>query len=97
MGSADHRVRPAPLWAHWLTPRAQGLPTAINFEILGARSNFASKDVRIYFSKDFNARKYFWIFVKNGKSARNVSSMHECFENSNMHWKNGKKSRKAKW
>ena len=37
---------------------------AISFEILDARSNFASKDVQNYFSKDFNAQKYFWIFVK---------------------------------
>ena len=32
---------------------------AKNFEILGARPNFASKDVQNYFSKDFHARKYF--------------------------------------
>ena len=37
---------------------------AISFEILGARPNFASKDVQNYFSKNFNARKYFWIFVR---------------------------------
>ena len=41
---------------------------AISFEILGARPNFASKDVQSYFSKDFHARKYFfWIFVKTEK------------------------------
>ena len=40
---------------------------AISFEILGARPNFASKDVQNYFSKNFHARKYFWIFVKNRK------------------------------
>ena len=40
---------------------------AISFEILGARPNFASKDVQNSFSKDFHAREYFWIFVKNRK------------------------------
>jgi len=64
---------------------------------LGARPNFASKDVQNYFSNDFHAREYFWIFVKDGKIARKVSSMHECFENSNMQCEKLKKSRKAKW
>jgi hypothetical protein len=63
---------------------------------LGARPNFASKDVQNYFSKDFHARKYFWIFVKERKSARKVSSMQECFENSNMQWEKSKKLRKEK-
>ena len=49
------------------------------FENFGARSNFAPKDVQNYFSKDFHARKYFWIFVKERKSARKVSRMHGCF------------------
>ena len=35
-------------------------------------------------------RNIFWIFEKNRKSARKVSSMHECFENSNMQWENRK-------
>ena len=48
-------------------PGPRGSLTAISFEILGARSNFASKDVQNYFSKDFHARKYFLIFVKNKK------------------------------
>jgi len=39
----------------------------------------------------------FGFFVKNRKSARKVSSMHECFENSNMQWKKSEMSRKAKW
>ena len=43
-------------------------------------NNFASKDVQKYFSKDFRAWKYFLIFVKGRKSARKVSSMHECGE-----------------
>ena len=34
--------------------------------------------------------------MKNRKSARKVSSMHECFRNSNMQWEKSKKSRKAK-
>ena len=42
-------------------------------------------------------RNIFWIFEKNRKSARKVSSMHECFENSNMQWEKSEKSRKVKW
>ena len=41
--------------------------------------NFSSKDVQIYFSRDFHARKCSWIFVKNRKGARKVSSMQGCF------------------
>ena len=40
---------------------------AICFENFGAWLNFASKDTQIYFSKDFHARKYFWVFVKERK------------------------------
>jgi len=54
------------------------------------------KDVQIYFSKDFHARKYFWIFVKERKSSRKVSSMQGCFENSNMQWENRKSREKQK-
>ena len=35
--------------------------------------------------------------MKGRKSARKVSSMHECFENSNMQWEKLKKSREIKW
>ena len=66
-GSADPRVRPAPLWAHWLTAGPRGSLTAISFEILGARPNFASKDIQNYFSKDFHARKYFFGLKKHKK------------------------------
>ena len=45
---------------------------------------------------EFNAWKYFWFFVKNRKSARKVSSMHECFENSNMQWEKSKKIERNK-
>ena len=38
----------------------------------------------------------FGFFVKNRKGDRKVSSMQECFENSNMQWEKSKKSRKAK-
>ena len=38
----------------------------------------------------------FLIFVKGRKSARKVSSMHECFENSNMQWKKIGKIEKSK-
>ena len=31
------------------------------------------------------------------KSARKVSSMQGCFENSNMQWEKSKKSREVKW
>ena len=41
--------------------------TALCFENLSARPNFISKDVQNYFSRDFHARKYFWIFVKTEK------------------------------
>ena len=40
---------------------------ALSFENLSARLSFVSKDVQNYFSKDFNAWKYFWIFVKTKK------------------------------
>ena len=40
---------------------------------------------------------FFWIFVKNKKDPRKVSSMQGCFENSNMQWKKSKKSREVKW
>ena len=40
----------------------------INFEHLGARPNFASKDFQInIFQKISMLRKYFWIFVKTKK------------------------------
>ena len=94
---ADPRVRPNPRWAPLLTTRAHCLLAVINFLNFGAGQTFLRKDVQIYFPKDFHARKYFWIFVKVRKSARRVSSMHECFENSNMQWEKLKKSRKAKW
>ena len=38
----------------------------------------------------------FFDFCENGKSARKVSSMQECFENSKLQWEKSKKSRKAK-
>ena len=67
VGSADPRVRPAPYGPTDRQPGPMGSLTAISFEILDARPNFASKDVHNYFSKDFHARKYFWIFVKAKK------------------------------
>ena len=96
-GPAEPRVRPNPRWAPYWQPGPTALLTVKNFLNFGAGQTLLRNDVQIYFSKDFNARKYFWIFVKNRKSARKVSSMHECFQNSNMQWKNRKKSRKAKW
>jgi len=56
-GPADPRVRSNPRW-----PTA--LLTVICILSFGAGQTFLRKDVQIYFSKDFNARKYFWIFVK---------------------------------
>ena len=35
-------------------------------------------------------------FCENQKSARKVSSMQECFENSNMQWEKSKKVKKCK-
>ena len=59
-GPADPRVRPNPRW-----PTA--LLTVICILSFGAGQTFLRKDVQIYFSKDFNARKYFWIFYKKKK------------------------------
>jgi hypothetical protein len=55
-------------------------------KVAGVGQTLLRKNVQIYFQKDFNARIFFWIFEKNKKSVRRVSSMHECFENSNMQW-----------
>jgi len=68
----------------------------LNFLNFGAGQTLLRKDVQIYFSKDFHAQKYFWVFVKVRKGARKVSSMHGCFENSNMQWEKSKKLRKVK-
>ena len=78
-------------------PGPTALLMVMYFLNFGAGQTLIRKDVQIYFSKDFDARKYFWIFVKNRKSARKVSSMYECFENSNMQWEKLKKSREVKW
>jgi hypothetical protein len=67
---------------------------AINFENLGARQNFVSKDVQNYFSKDYDAQKYFWNFYEKRKSARKDSSMQGCFENLNMQWEKPKSQEK---
>ena len=64
VGPADPRVRPNPRWPTLQIARAHCFSNShMHFE-LWCRPNFASKDVKNYFSKDFNARKYFWIFVK---------------------------------
>ena len=39
----------------------------------------------------------FGFLRKIEKSARKVSSMQGCFENSNMQWEKSKKSREVKW
>ena len=91
VGSADPGVRPAPLWAHWLTARAQVLPNGNKLWTLWCRAKLCLER----FSKDFNAQKIFLFFYKNRKGARKDSSMHWCFENSNMQWENFQKSRKA--
>ena len=50
------------------------------------------------FSKGFSCSViFFWIFVKNRKGARKVSSMQGCFKISNMQWEKSKKSREVKW
>ena len=58
--------RPHPGPTGW-QPGPSCSPTVINFEHLGARPNFVSNDVQIYFSKDFNAQKIFLDFHKNRK------------------------------
>jgi len=62
VGSADPMVWPAPLWALWLTARAQVLPNGTMFKCPGAGFKLASKDVQTYFSKDFDAQKIFLDF-----------------------------------
>ena len=52
---------------------------------------------KIIFQRILTLETFFWIFVKDRKSARKVSSKYECFENSNMQWEKSKKSRKVKW
>jgi len=55
------------------------------------------KMFKIIFQRIFMLRNIFGFFVKNRKVLEKVSSMHECFENSNMQWEKSKKSRKVKW
>ena len=96
-GLADPRIWPNPRWAPLPTARAHCPYNGQKLFKLWCRPNFASKRCSNLFFKDFHARKYFWIFVKERKSARKVSSMQECFENSNMQWEKSKMSRKTKW
>ena len=63
---------------------------------MGARPNFASKDVQNYFLKDFHARKYFWVFVKERKVLEKFLACMGVLENSNMQWKKSKKIKKIK-
>ena len=58
-GPADPRVRPNPRWAPLLTARPTALLTVINFLDFGVGQTLLRKDVQIYFSNDFHARKYF--------------------------------------
>jgi hypothetical protein len=51
---------------------------------------------KIIFQGIFMLGIFFGFFVKGIKSARKVSSMQGCFENSNMQWEKSKKSRKVK-
>ena len=65
VGSADTVVRPALLWALWLTARAQVLSNGNKLWTLGCQAKlclerFSNK----YFSKDFNAQKIFLDFFK---------------------------------
>ena len=60
--------------------------------------NFASKRCLNLFFKGFLCSEVFFGFLwKNRKSARKVSSMQGCFENSNMQWEKLEKLRKVKW
>jgi len=51
---------------------------------------------KIIFERILMLGNIFEFFCENRKSARKVSSMHECFENSNMQWEKSKKLRKVK-
>ena len=63
-GPADPRVRPNPRWPTLLTARAHYLSNGHKHFELWCLPNIASIDVQNYFSKNFNAQKYFLIFVK---------------------------------
>ena len=67
-GAADPRVRPNPRWATLLIVRAHCPSNGQKLLELWASQTLLRKDVQIYFSKDFYARKIFLVFfVKNRK------------------------------
>ena len=95
-GPADPRVRPNPRWATLLTARAHCPSNGQKLLKLWCRPNFASKRCSNLFFKGFSCSEIFLDFCEKQKSARKVSSMQGCFENSNMQWEKSKKSRKVK-
>jgi len=52
------------------------------------------KDVQIYFSGDFHARKYFWIFVKNRKVLEKFLACNDVLKIQICSWKNQKSQEK---
>ena len=85
-GPADPRVRLNPRWAHLLTARAHCPSNGQKLFKLWFRLNFASKRCSNLFFKGFSCSGIFLVFCEKQKSARKVSSMQGCFENSNMWW-----------
>ena len=84
-GSANPRVWPNPRWPTLLIARAHCPSNGQKLLKLWCRPNFASKRCSNLFFKGFSCSEiFFWIFVKERKSAIKVSSMQGCFENSNM-------------
>ena len=66
-GPANPRVWPNPRWAPCWQPGPTALLMVMCFLNFGAGQTLLRKDVQIYFSKDFHARKYFWVFCEKMK------------------------------
>jgi len=97
-GPTDPRVWPNPRWLTQLTARAHCPSNGhMLFKLLVQAKLCFEKMFKFIFQGIFMLRNIFLDFCERKKSARNVSSMQGCFENSNMQWEKSKKSRKAKW
>ena len=83
-GPADPRVRPNPRWATLLTARAHCPSNGQKLLKPWCRPNFASERCSNLFFNGFSCSEIFLDFCEERKSARKVSSMQGCFENSNM-------------
>ena len=65
VGPADPRVRPAPLWAHWLTARDQGLPNGYKFWNFGFLAKLCfDKMFKFTFQRIFMLGNSFGFFCK---------------------------------